>query len=130
MTGPTPIVSDPYEQLIRKARTEVQHFPRHEPSHWLRTTAEAAAPRLAALPGRWNPGTKPIVPLVAVWPPPSPDRPAPAHLCARCGEWSPVKVRGKFRSCGFDAKSEHHRGVLLRFTFELCTPCAVKEFGQ
>ena len=123
-------MSDQHEDLIAKASESVQHFPRHEPSHWLRTTAEAAALRLAALPGRWNPGLAVIVPLMPVWPPPSPDRPAPAHLCARCGEWSPVRVRGRFRSCGFDAKSEHHPDVLLRFTFELCNGCGVKEFGE
>jgi hypothetical protein len=53
--------------LLEQARESVQDFPRHEPSHWLRTTAEAAL-RFAAVPGRFRPGLSVIMPLVPTWP--------------------------------------------------------------
>jgi hypothetical protein len=116
-----------HERALEAARDSVQYFPRHEPSHWLRTMADAAALRLSALPGHSRPGTSVIVPLVPLWPPtPQP----PVHLCARCGRHAEQRMPAGFRTCGLVATSEHAPGVTLKFAFELCDGCAVKEYGR
>jgi hypothetical protein len=121
-----PIHTDEHQRLLEQAASEVARYPRHEPSHWLRTTAEAAALRLSALPGAWAPGSHPIVPLVPLWPPTAVQ---PAHLCARCGRSESERTPGAYRQCGMEATSAHHPGVTLRFAFELCRGCAEKEYG-
>lgn len=115
--------------LTAIAAASTQHHPRHEPSMWLRHAADAAVARTAAR-GPWPPGRSIIVPLVPLWPPPTPDRPAPAHLCARCGATSAARVRGRFATCGVTVTSDRVPGVLLKIAFELCTACAAKEYGQ
>ncbi len=122
------MTTDDRTAALARAREETRHYPRHEPSAWLRQTAEAAVLRTAAR-GPWREGLSLIVPLVPVWPPPEPDRPAPAHLCARCGATSATRVRGRYRTCGLGATSPHLAGVLLKLAFELCDPCAVREYG-
>lgn len=123
------MTTDDHTAALARARESTRHYPRHEPSAWLRQTAEAAVLRVAAAGGPWREGLSLIVPLVPVWPPPSPDRPPPARLCARCGDTSPTPVRGRYRTCGLAATSGRVPGVVLKFAFELCDGCAVREYG-
>lgn len=120
---------DDYAAALDRAREETSHYPRHEPSAWLRASAEAAVLRLAAN-GSWRAGVSVIAPLVQEWPPPSPDRPSPVHLCVRCGASASTPVRGRFQTCGFQLTAPSRLpGVLLKLCFELCVECAVREYG-
>jgi len=118
------MTADDHTAALARARESTRHYPRHEPSAWLRQTAEAAVLRTAAR-APWREGLSLIVPLVPVWPPPSPDRPPPARLCARCGDTS----ADRYRTCGLAATSGRVPGVVLKFAFELCDGCAVREYG-
>lgn len=117
------------DALTAIAAASTQHHPRHEPSVWLRHAAEAAVARTAAR-GPWPPGRSIIVPLVPLWPPPSAARPAPAHLCARCGDSSAQRVRGRYFTSGLAVRSDLVPGVLLKLAFELCAECAGREYGR
>lgn len=64
-------------QALALAHAETQRFPRHEPSSWLRQTAQSAALRISAS-GPYPAADFWIVPLVPLWPPPSDERPRPA----------------------------------------------------
>ncbi len=121
------MTADDHVAALTRARESTRHYPRHGPSAWLRQTAEAAVLLTAA--GTWREGLSLIVPLVPVWPPPGPDRPAPTHLCARCGVSSATPVRGRSRTCGLALTSPHLAGVMVKLAFELCDGCAVREYG-
>ncbi len=114
MPAPTP-----NELALIAAEQSVTYFPTHEPSAWLRRTAHAAALRLDPL----RPGVNYIVPLVPLWPP---SGSKPVHLCSRCAATSESRST-EFRTCGFVATWGE---VVLKFAFELCEPCAVKEYGS
>ena len=95
-------------------------FPHHEPSTWLRRTAEAAALRIAAEDFPPGPGVNLIVRLSPVWPPHQPS--TPDNYCDRCGATAEQR-------CGFQAASSILPGVRLKFCFWLCDRCAIKEYG-